>query len=90
MMMGNSATVTERKIIEPPSTAAILDALPDAVLAIDADDRIRYVNSGAEDFFQASSATLLRCRLSDLVHSSSPLREAVGQVRAAGTRISMD
>jgi two-component system nitrogen regulation sensor histidine kinase GlnL len=83
-MMDVSTTVSERNIVEPPSKAAILDALPDAVLAIDADDRIRYVNSGAEDFFQASSATLLRCRLTDLVHASSPLREAVGQVRAAG------
>lgn len=83
-MMSNSVLVTDRNGDALPSAAAILDALPDAVLVVDADDRIRFVNSGAEDFFQASSATLVRCRLTDLVHSSSPLREAVVQVREAG------
>jgi two-component system nitrogen regulation sensor histidine kinase GlnL len=82
--MGNSAISVGHNPAELPSAAAILDALPDAVLVVDADDRIRFVNSGAEDFFQASSATLVRCRLTDLVHSSSPMREAVAQVRAAG------
>ncbi|MBL8893282.1 MAG: PAS domain-containing protein [Rhizobiales bacterium] len=82
--MSNPALATEHNTAELPGATAILDALPDAVLVVDADDRIRFVNSGAEDFFQASSATLVRCRLTDLVHSSSPLREAVAQVRAAG------
>lgn len=82
--MSNSVLATDRNTAELPGATAILDALPDAVLVVDADDRIRFVNSGAEDFFQASSATLVRCRLTDLVHSSSPLREAVAQVRAAG------
>ncbi|MFO0993455.1 MAG: ATP-binding protein [Hyphomicrobiales bacterium] len=83
-MMSNPALATEHNMAELPGATAILDALPDAVLVVDADDRIRFVNSGAEDFFQASSATLVRCRLTDLVHSSSPLREAVAQVRLAG------
>jgi len=82
--MSNSALAPDRNAAVLPGAAAILDALPDAVLVVDAEDRIRFVNSGAEDFFQASSATLVRCRLTDLVHSSSPLREAVTQVRAAG------
>ena len=83
-MMSNSVIATDRNTAVLPGAAAILDALPDAVLVVDADDRIRFVNSGAEDFFQASSATLVRCKLTDLVHSSSPLREAVVQVREAG------
>lgn len=83
-MMSNSVLATDRNTAVLPGAAAILDALPDAVLVVDDDDRIRFVNSGAEDFFQASSATLVRCRLTDLVHSSSPLREAVVQVREAG------
>ncbi len=82
--MNSPTLASDRTLAELPGAAAILDALPDAVLVIDAEDRIRFVNSGAEDFFQASSATLVRCRLTDLVHSSSPLREAVGQVRVAG------
>jgi two-component system nitrogen regulation sensor histidine kinase GlnL len=83
-MMNNVARAGDSNTAELPGAAAILDALPDAVLVVDAEDRIRFVNSGAEDFFQASSATLARCRLTDLVHSSSPLREAVAQVRASG------
>jgi len=83
-MMNNPVLAADRNKAVLPGAAAILDALPDAVLVVDAEDRIRFVNSGAEDFFQASSATLVRCRLTDLVHSSSPLREAVAQVRAVG------
>ncbi|MBL8906085.1 MAG: PAS domain-containing protein [Rhizobiales bacterium] len=82
--MSPPSLADDRDSASLPSEAAILDALPDAVLVVDADDRIRFVNSGAEDFFQASSTTLVRYRLTDLVHSSSPLREAVTQVRAAG------
>jgi len=80
--MSNSALLS--KTIELPGAAAILDALPDALIVVDSDDRIRFVNSGAEDFFQASSATLVKYRLTDLVHASSPLREAVSQVRQTG------
>jgi len=82
--MTGSAILPDRKIAELPGAAAILDALPDAVIVVDSDDRIRFVNSGAEDFFQASSATLIKYRLTDLVHASSPLREAVAQVRKSG------
>ena len=77
------ALATDRNIAELPSAAAILDALPNAVLVVDDDDRIRFANSGAEDFFQASSATLVRCRLTDLVPAQARcarlLRRSVSQ-----------
>ena len=85
MMMSNSATVSlNARASNLQVRRRYSTHCPMRSSVIDADDRIRYVNSGAEDFFQASSATLLRCRLTDLVHTSSPMREAVGQVRAAG------
>lgn len=74
----------DKTIADFPGAPAILDALPDPVLAIDGGDRIRFVNASAEDFFHASSSALLRYRLTDLVHASSPLREAVAQVRETG------
>src|SRR3954452_19301097 len=70
-----------------PGQGAILHALPDPIIAVDAENRLRFVNAAAEDFFQLSSATLLRYRLGDLVPDSSPFSEAVAQVRGSGSVI---
>lgn len=60
---------------------AILSALPNPVVMIDALDAICFANVAAEAFFQAGSAFLLRAKLDDLVPFSSPLLTLVRQTR---------
>ncbi len=64
-----------------PAPQLVLDALPDPLVVLDADDRICMVNSAAEDFFQAGAQILMRNSLSDLVPFSSPVLQSVRQVR---------
>ncbi len=59
----------------------LYDALPNPLVILDSGDHVVMVNSAAEDFFQASSAVLLRLRFSDLVPFSSPALHSVHQVR---------
>lgn len=60
---------------------AILNALPGPVLALDAEDRIAYVNSAAEQFLEASASQLRSMKLVQLLSSDSPLFDLVQQVR---------
>jgi two-component system, NtrC family, nitrogen regulation sensor histidine kinase GlnL len=64
-----------------PAPQMVLDALPDPLVVLDADDRICMVNSAAEDFFQSGAQVLMRHGLSDLVPFSSPVLQSVRQVR---------
>src|ERR1700759_5582309 len=61
-------------------TTRILEALPQAILAIDASFAIRYVNSKAEEFFYASAASLLGAELSELIPADSPVFTLIRQV----------
>jgi len=61
-------------------TARILEALPQAILAIDASFAIRYVNSKAEEFFYASAASLVGSDLSELIPTDSPVFTLIRQV----------
>lgn len=65
----------------PPDYRLILDALPNPVVVLDQQDRLVAVNTAAEDFFQASSAVLLRHKFAELVPFSSPALQSVHQVR---------
>jgi two-component system nitrogen regulation sensor histidine kinase GlnL len=56
-----------------PDTAVLLTALPSAVVALDRDGRLRFVNPAAEQLFGVSSAALLGKKLADFVASDSPL-----------------
>lgn len=67
---------------EAPLVRAVVDALPNPLIVVDAEERICLVNVAAEDYFQVSSNILLRHRLSDLVPFSSPVFGAVAQTRA--------
>lgn len=64
-----------------PPLRAIFDALPNPILVVDDDNVICFANSAAEDFFQASSTVLARHRLEEAMPFSSPVLEAVQQVR---------
>ncbi len=60
--------------------ARILEALPQAIVAIDGALAIRYVNAKAEEFFYASASTLLNSELSELIPSDSPVFSLIRQV----------
>jgi two-component system nitrogen regulation sensor histidine kinase GlnL len=61
-------------------TARILDALPQAIIAVDEGLAIRYVNVKAEEFFRASAKTLLDTLLADLIPADSPVFTLIRQV----------
>jgi two-component system nitrogen regulation sensor histidine kinase GlnL len=59
----------------------VLNALPHPVVMIGEDDRIVQANDAAQNFFQASSASLSRQTLATYVPFGSPLLELIDQVR---------
>lgn len=67
-----------------PPLRAIIEALPNPLLILAPDDTVCMTNGTAEDFFQASTASLLRYKLEDLVPFSSPVLQAVKHVRESG------
>lgn len=72
--------------VEPasPDTRAILDALPFAVIVIDAEDRIVDANAAAEPFFGLSIASLRQVGLRELLPADNPLFMLIEQVRNHG------
>ena len=67
---------------------AVLSALPVACALVDADNRFRYANPAAEQFFAQSIAQLRHLSLGDLVAADSPLFGLVEQVRAGDVVVS--
>jgi two-component system nitrogen regulation sensor histidine kinase GlnL len=67
---------------------AILNALADPVLVVDADECILLTNSAAEEFFQASAVMLAGRGLSDLLPADSPLFTLLKQTRDTGASVS--
>ena len=61
--------------------ASLLMAIPNPLLAIDAQDKIVFANAAAELFFQTSVRSLAKYGLSAIIPFSSPLQEMIGQVR---------
>jgi two-component system nitrogen regulation sensor histidine kinase GlnL len=68
----------------PPDGRLLIDALPNPLLVLDDKDRIHFVNSAAEDFFQAGKATLLRGNFADLMPLASPALGAIAEARHSG------
>lgn len=69
------------------SAATILDAIPDPIVVVNAADKINYVNSQAQQFFQSSTHMLIGQLLTKLVPFGSPLLEMVSQVRRDGVAV---
>ncbi len=86
------AAVTDRKVVERAGFAdgaeAVLNALPEPVLVIDADGTIRYLNPAAEQFFQSSSAALAGRRLDAVLPADSPVLGLIAQARRSGHSVS--
>ncbi|MGQ0663857.1 MAG: two-component system sensor histidine kinase NtrB [Pseudomonadota bacterium] len=76
-----------RAPIEP---AAVLGALPDAVLVVGPGNVIEQVNPAAEQFFDAGAAHLCGKKLAEFLPPDSPLFAVLRQVRQSGTTVSED
>ena len=68
--------------------AIILEALPDPVIVIDRDERIRFVNPAAEQFLGSGAAALCGNALAGFVAPDSPLLSLVESVWRLGNTIS--
>jgi two-component system nitrogen regulation sensor histidine kinase GlnL len=64
----------------PVDPSRILEALPQAIIAVDGEFAIRYVNSKAEEFFYASAASLIGSNLSETIPVDSPVFALIRQV----------
>jgi two-component system nitrogen regulation sensor histidine kinase GlnL len=71
-----------------PDAALILGSLPVPVVLLSADNRFRYVNQAAEQFFGISAAQLAPLRLSDLIPPDNPLFLLIAQVRDGNATVS--
>ncbi len=71
-----------------PDAAALLSALPVAVLLLDRDNRFRFANHAAEQFLGLSMVQLAQHGLSDLVPADNPIFLLIEQVRENGVNIS--
>src|SRR6185437_2361050 len=70
-----------------PEASALLSALPVPVVLLDKDNRFRFANPGAEQFFGISAAQLANLRLSELVPADNPIFLLMDTVRRAEVTI---
>lgn len=71
-----------------PDAPSVLNALPDAILVLDAADRIVSLNASAEQFFAAGKTTLGGQVLSDLLPADSPVFGILAQARRGSYSVS--
>ena len=71
-----------------PEPLALLAALPVPVVVLDRDNRFRFANPAAEQFFQLSAPSLAQLRLVDLIPEDSRLISLVAQVRGEDAPVS--
>jgi two-component system nitrogen regulation sensor histidine kinase GlnL len=68
--------------------SAILNALTGAVIVVNDENRVSYVNGAAEQFFAASTALLIGMPISELLPPDSPLIMLIDQARESGSPVS--
>ncbi|KAA2215200.1 two-component system sensor histidine kinase NtrB [Teichococcus oryzae] len=71
-----------------PDAVALLSALPVPVVVLDLENRFRFANSAAEQFFQLSASSLSQIGLDELIPSDSRLFSLVSQVRGQDAPVS--
>ena len=73
-----------RPQVEPD---AVLNALATAIVVVDAEGAVVYVNAAAENFFKNSAAHLAGQALNSLLPADGPLFSLIGQVRGQGISV---
>ncbi|MDQ1079168.1 nitrogen regulation protein NR(II) [Pseudoroseomonas cervicalis] len=71
-----------------PDSLALLAALPVPVVVLDEENRFRFANPAAEQFFQLSAGTLAQMGLADLIPADTRLFALVAQVRGLDAPVS--
>ncbi len=87
-MAGGPATALGAASGALSDPAAVLGALPEPVVVVEADDAVAYVNPAAEQLFQVGSAAALGRPLATLLPPDSPVFDLIAQVRAGGHSVS--
>jgi two-component system nitrogen regulation sensor histidine kinase GlnL len=82
-----STAILERPNFRSPDPAALLGALPYAIVVLDDSDTIHYVNPAAEQFFGHGAAHMCGLKLETLIPTDSPLFSLVAQARDAGASV---
>ena len=82
-----NTTTLERPDFASPDPAALLGALPYAIVVLSDDDMIHYVNPAAEQFFGHGAAHMRGLKLEALIPTDSPLFSLVAQARDAGASV---
>jgi two-component system nitrogen regulation sensor histidine kinase GlnL len=82
------SVVTRREQPKAPDPTALLSALPVPIVVLAPDNKFRYANQAAEQFFGLSNAQLTGLALHDLVPHDNPIFALIEQVRRADMTIS--
>ena len=81
-------SVISKPLVNGIDAGTVLSALAVPILVVDGDNRIRFVNPAAEQFFDAGASFLGRQHLGDLVPFGSPVLNLVRQVQDEGHTVS--
>lgn len=68
--------------------ATVLATVPVPVFVVDEEDGLLFANPAAEQFFQASAATLYTTNLQDFIPHDSPMLSLIHRVRRRGYSMS--
>jgi len=86
------ALVVPMPVTPPPEVkldhSAVLAAIPDAVLVVDAGDTILLANPAAESFFEAGASLLIGKALTDFIPEDNPVFGVLHQARKHGASVS--
>ncbi len=72
---------------KPIDATALIAALPMPVVVLDSDNRFRFANHDAEQFFGISAGSLAQMTLGDLVPLDNPIFLLIDQVRRVGATV---
>ena len=87
-MTGGADTAVLERAGFAGEAAAVLSALPEPVLVIDAGGTVSYLNPAAEQFFQGSRAALAGRPFAGLLPADSPVLGLIEQARRGGHSVS--
>jgi len=73
-----------------PGAEAVLDALPQAVVVLDGDGRVRRLNMAAEHLLAAGRRSLLGTALHNVLPADSPLLSLVAQAHREGQSVAQE
>ncbi|MFQ5533224.1 MAG: nitrogen regulation protein NR(II) [Sphingomonadales bacterium] len=87
-MKADAGTMKPAANLAPVDADLILSSVPDPILVIDTENRIRFANLAAETILGASFSTLQKDSLEALVPFGSPVLALIQQVRRSGHSVS--